>query len=146
MIFWQMEVKKEELSSLLQIIQQWIIVKRGEKIFLYTYPSKNLFHSHMEQVSYAFALKGFYRSLGEKDYGEKRRTSWGKRKWITLFPKKERNELLVRPKVIGAALNLAAAGMIGIGYFNRKKNTVIKTVFFFFSQIKKVYFLINERK
>lgn len=117
--YWWMEVKKEELPSLLQIIQQWIIIKRGEKILLYTYPSKNLFHSHMEMVSYAFTLKGFYRSFEKKGHGEKRRTSWGKRKWITIFPKKERSELL-KPK-IGIGLGLAAAGMIGVGYFNCKK-------------------------
>lgn len=123
--YWWMEVKKEELPSLLQIIQQWIIVKRGEKIFLYTYPSKNLFHSHMEMVSYAFTLKGFYRSFEKinKDYGEKRRTSWGKRKWITIFPKKERSELLIEPKIAGIGLGLAAAGMIGVSYFNRKKTS-----------------------
>lgn len=119
--YWWMEVKKEELPSLLQIIQQWIIVKRGEKIFLYTYPSKNLFHSHMELASYAFTLKGFYRSLFLKDSREKRRTSWGKRKWITIFPKKERSEPLKQQKIAGAGLGLAAAGMIGISHFNCKK-------------------------
>jgi len=121
--YWWMAVKKEELPSLLQTIQQWIIVKKGEKIWLYTYPLKNLFHNHMELVSYAFTLKGFYRSFEKinKDHGEKRRTSWGKRKWITIFSKKERSELLKQQKIAGAGLGLAAAGMIGLSHFNRKK-------------------------
>lgn len=120
-LFWKMEVRKKELSSLFQKIHCWILIQQGEKLFLIFYPNKNIFNKHEEILSTSFTLKGFYRRL-KKVKGERRRTSWGSRPWVSLFPKKERKGLLETPyKTGGAALGLAGAASIFAGYAAFKK-------------------------
>ena len=103
-LFWKMEVRKKELSSLLQTISCWILIQQEEKLFLYIHPNRRLFRHHEDVLSTSFTLRGFYRRL-KKVKGERRRTSWGSRPWVSLFPKKERKGLLETPyKTGGAAL------------------------------------------
>ena len=119
--FWKVEVRKEELSYLLQIIHFWILIQQGDKLTLIIHPSREIFKHHEVLSSNSFSLRGFYRRL-KKEKKARRRTSWGKRKWISLFPKKERRELMKTSyKIGGAAIGLAGAGAVLLGYSVFKK-------------------------